>query len=83
MKIGLLLLLCTSCSYFNPEANPEAVARVDESYLYKDAIKELVPPGTSKEDSIAIIRSYIDHWASQKLLIKVKFLKPIVFLLTN
>ncbi|HEX8562575.1 MAG TPA: hypothetical protein VF676_06315 [Flavobacterium sp.] len=69
VKTGLLLL-CTSCSYFKPEAKPEAIARVDESYLYKDAIEELVPQGTSKEDSVAIVRSYIDHWASQKLLIK-------------
>ena len=66
---SILCVLCVSCSYFKPDAKPEAIARVEESYLYKDDIKELVPLGTSKEDSIAIVRNFIDRWASQKLLI--------------
>jgi hypothetical protein len=37
--------------------------------LYKEDIKDLVPKGTSKPDSIAIVRSFIDRWASQILLI--------------
>jgi len=64
--MGLFLLLC-SCG--QPEAKPHAIARVNDSYLYAEEIKELVPAGTSKEDSIAIVRSYIDRWASRKLLI--------------
>ncbi|TPD65791.1 hypothetical protein [Flavobacterium microcysteis] len=65
--IGLLLLLA-SCNYFKPEAKPQAIARVNDSYLFKDEIKDLVPPGTSKEDSIVIVRNFIDRWASQKLM---------------
>lgn len=65
--IGFLLLI--SCSYFKPEAKPQAIARVNDSYLYKDDIKDLVPKGTSKADSILIVRNFIDRWASQKLLI--------------
>lgn len=65
--IGLLSLLA-SCSYFKPEAKPQAIARVNDSYLFKDEIKDLVPPGTSKEDSIVIVRNFIDRWASQKLM---------------
>lgn len=64
----ILLLLFVSCSYFKPEAKPRAIARVNDSYLFKDEIKDLVPPGTSKEDSIVIVRSFIDRWASQKLM---------------
>lgn len=63
-----LLLLFVSCNYFKPEAKPQAIARVNDSYLFKDEIKDLVPPGTSKEDSIVIVRSFIDRWASQKLM---------------
>lgn len=59
-----------SCNYFKPEAKPEAIARVNDSYLYKEDIADIVPAGTSKEDSIVIIRNFIDRWASQKLLIK-------------
>jgi hypothetical protein len=63
-----LLFLVTSCSFFGKEVKPEAVARVENSYLYKDKIENLVPPGTSKEDSITIVQSFIDRWASQELL---------------
>ena len=65
-----MLFLSVSCSYFQPEAVPEAIARVNESYLYKEDIKDLVAPGASKEDSAVIVRNFIDRWASQKLLIE-------------
>lgn len=61
-------MLSVSCDYFKKEAAPEAIARVNNSYLYKSDLKDLVPPGTSPEDSVAIVKSYIDRWASQRLL---------------
>ncbi|RZK09171.1 MAG: hypothetical protein EOO46_13810 [Flavobacterium sp.] len=67
--IGFSLLL-SSCSYFKPEAQPESIARVGDSFLYKDDIKDLIAAGTSKEDSIMIVRSFIDRWATQKLLME-------------
>lgn len=65
-----LLVSLVSCNYFKKEAKPEAIARVDESYLFKEDIKDLVPSGTSKEDSAVIVRNFINRWASRKLLIK-------------
>ncbi|WP_417354818.1 hypothetical protein [Flavobacterium sp.] len=69
-KAALFLLagLTVSCNYFQKEAKPHAVARVNDSYLYEEEISKLVPAGTSKEDSVAIVKSYIDRWATQKLL---------------
>ncbi len=65
----LAVLTLWSCDSFKKEEQkPEAVARVNNSYLYPDDIKGIVPAGTSKEDSIAIIKSFIDRWASKKLL---------------
>lgn len=66
--IGLCLLLF-SCNYFKPQAKPEAIARVNDTYLFKEDIKDLVPKGTSTEDSITIVHNFIDRWAAQKLLI--------------
>jgi hypothetical protein len=66
--IGCCLLLF-SCNLFNPEAKPQAIARVSDLYLYQEDIKDLVPKGTSVADSISIVHSFIDRWASQKLLI--------------
>lgn len=65
--IGLLALI--SCGT-KQEAKADAVARVNDFYLYKEDLKGLVPPGTSKPDSVVIVRNFIDRWASQKLLIK-------------
>jgi hypothetical protein len=67
-SVLLLLLFFVSCNYFKPEAKPQAIARVNDAYLFKDEIKDIVPSGTSKEDSIVIVRSFIDRWASQKLM---------------
>ncbi len=46
-----------------------AIARVNESYLYEDDITDLVTDETSKEDSILIVNNYITRWATQQLLI--------------
>ncbi|OIQ21015.1 MAG: hypothetical protein BM557_04435 [Flavobacterium sp. MedPE-SWcel] len=65
----LAALILSSCSYFKKEEQqPEAVARVNNSYLYPEDINGIVPVGTAKEDSIAIVKAYVDRWASQKLL---------------
>jgi hypothetical protein len=63
------LMVC-SCSYFKPEQKAESIARVGKSYLYKSDLATLVPAGTSKEDSLLLVRDFIDRWASQKLLIE-------------
>lgn len=64
----ILMGLVSSCSYFKKPQEPEAIARVGDVYLYKSEIKDLVPNGTSKTDSIAIVNSYINRWATQKIL---------------
>jgi hypothetical protein len=69
LGIVLVFFVFVSCSYFKPEAKPEAIARVGESYLYKSDIADLLPEGTSKEDSLLIVQNFINRWATQKLLI--------------
>ncbi|RDI09730.1 peptidylprolyl isomerase [Flavobacterium sp. AG291] len=64
----LLVLGISSCSFFKKEQKPHAVARVGEEYLDISELNGLVPAGTSRQDSIAIVKSFINRWASQKLL---------------
>ncbi len=45
------------------------IARVNDSWLYREDIADLVPAGTPKADSVAMVRHYIDKWAAQKLLL--------------
>lgn len=47
----------------------QPVARVFDKYLYQDDVKGLVPEGKSKEDSISIIKSYIDNWVREELIL--------------
>lgn len=68
ITIFLLSTMVVSCDYFRAPKKPKAIARVGENYLFQDDIVDLVPKGTSKKDSIAIVKSYIDRWATQKLL---------------
>lgn len=73
MKKGfcfLLALLFSSCQWFTSKENKNnSIARVGKNYLSKSDIQNIVPAGSSKEDSTIIIRSFIDKWATQKLLI--------------
>lgn len=68
ITIFLLSTVVVSCDYFRAPKKPKAIARVGESYLFQDDIVDLVPKGTSKKDSIAIVKAFIDRWATQKLL---------------
>ena len=68
ITIFLLSAMVVSCDYFKAPKKPKAIARVGENYLFQDDIIDLVPKGTSKKDSIAIVKSFIDRWATQKLL---------------
>lgn len=68
--IILFCLTLSSCSWFTKEQKEDSIARVGENYLYKADIQNIVAKGTSKEDSILIIRGFIDRWATQELLIE-------------
>jgi hypothetical protein len=65
-----ILVFSFSCNIVQkkaPEANP--VAKVFETYLYAKDIQGLVPKGSSKADSLAIIKKYIQHWTEEQILL--------------
>jgi cupin superfamily acireductone dioxygenase involved in methionine salvage len=64
----ILFFTLVACDYIKKAQEPEAVARVGDEFLFRSDLQNLVPSGTSKEDSIAIFKSFIDRWATQKLL---------------
>ena len=68
--VFFFIIFClNSCNLFKPKKEPESIARVGKNYLYKTDVISLVPSGTSKKDSILLVRDYINRWATQKLLI--------------
>ena len=68
LYIILPLLLVVSCNFFKDTDDREPIARVNETYLYKEDIAGIVPNGATKEDSTIIVNSYINRWARQLLL---------------
>jgi len=63
-----ILLLFASCEYFAPKTTQVPVARVNDSYLYEDDIKQLISDNASVEDSTLIVNNFINRWATQQLL---------------
>ncbi|MFL1012963.1 peptidyl-prolyl cis-trans isomerase [Flavisericum labens] len=63
-----LSTLMFSCEYLKKTEVREPVARVNESYLFADDIKDLMPDGASKEDSTLLVQNFINRWATQQLL---------------
>ena len=66
-----LVLNLISCDYFTFKSdNREAVARVNNTYLYKDDISKLISAEVSPQDSTLIINNYINSWVKQQLLLE-------------
>ena len=67
--IAICFFILTSCDYFVRKDQQNAIARVNESYLYEEDIKDLITAETSTQDSTLIVNNYITRWATQQLLI--------------
>jgi hypothetical protein len=55
---------------FSELENREAVARVNNTYLYKDELAGIAALGSTKEDSAARVEAYVDSWIRKELLIQ-------------
>lgn len=69
LHIFLVSIFLVSCDYFKPKTDVNAIARVNDAYLYEADIQKLIPVDTSPEDSTLIVSNYINRWATQQLLI--------------
>jgi hypothetical protein len=70
--IVIALYTCaSSCSYLKKkhDLSGGAVARAFDHYLYKDDIVRLIPTGTSKDDSINIVKNFINSWIKQQVIL--------------
>ncbi len=67
--IGIACIFLVSCNFFKETETREPIARVNDSYLYKDDVANLSAEGTSAEDSLLIVNNFITRWATQLLLI--------------
>lgn len=72
----MLYLLCmsmallSSCdSLFREQEEKEPLARVGDTYLYKEDIASLITDDMSEQDSTLFVTNYINNWASKQLLL--------------
>ncbi|MEZ7495963.1 peptidyl-prolyl cis-trans isomerase [Leeuwenhoekiella aequorea] len=63
---ALVLISCDLLGTKAPVGDP--VARVGDSYLYKEDIANLVTAEMTEQDSALVVSSFITRWATQKLL---------------
>ncbi len=63
------VVLFSGCEYFETEEEREVLARVNNTYLYREDIIPLIDENISPEDSVLIVSNFINRWATQQLLI--------------
>ena len=64
LLLGFVFMACQ-----NKQAD-QSIARLGDEYIYTKDIEGILGDGVSKEDSLNIVKSYLDQWARQKLLYK-------------
>lgn len=62
-----LWLTLGSCNRPTERADDVLLARVYDSHLYQGDIIGLVPPGSSADDSVALMKRYVDRWVRQQV----------------
>lgn len=68
ISIGFLIL--TSCdSLFKEKVEKEPLARVGDSFLYKEDLASFIRDDMSAQDSALFVTNYINNWASKQLLL--------------
>ncbi|MBK9319988.1 MAG: hypothetical protein IPM91_15125 [Bacteroidetes bacterium] len=68
----LLLLLLPACKKKKQDStlSEKVIARVYDRYLYIEDLSNIVPPGTGKNDSLTIIKNYVQNWIRQQSILK-------------
>lgn len=68
----LLFLTFNGCKEksVTSDASERVIARVYDKYLYVTDIRNVVPKGASKNDSLTIIRSFVQNWIQQQAVLK-------------
>lgn len=70
LTVFISVLFLQSCDYFTfKKESRQAVARVNNDYLFKDDLAGIFSKDMSVNDSILVYNNYINNWVKQKLLL--------------
>lgn len=68
--VFIICVSVSSCNFFNKTtSDQDAVARVNDTYLYKSDIKKVFDATEFSIDSATVANSYINDWATNQLLL--------------
>ncbi len=67
--LGLLAVVITACDVFKKNDTRNAIARVNNKYLYIDDLAGIVSEGVTGQDSALIVQNFINEWATEQLLV--------------
>lgn len=74
LYIILLLIIpvmaLTSCKFFPGKKSGQIIAECYDQYLYVDDLEGIVVPGLPPNDSIAVVRQFIDNWIMQQIMLQ-------------
>ncbi|MCX7744531.1 MAG: peptidylprolyl isomerase [Flavobacteriales bacterium] len=69
--ITCAILVFSSCKYLQQsKSKKQALARVNNTYLYIDDLEGVIPPGTAPEDSIKLVNQFIQNWIREQLVLQ-------------
>jgi hypothetical protein len=72
--VFVCFFMLASCEYFvvqeKKDTASEIVAIVNTDKLFREDLKNVLPRNISKEDSLILVKSFIQDWAVEKLLLK-------------
>jgi len=63
------LILLTACSGFFKKKTERSLARVYDDYLFESDLKGVVPEGLPAKDSVMIVKSYVENWVRQRVIL--------------
>ncbi len=67
----ILLALAGSCNFFsNPDEGEKPVARVYDKFLYQSDLEGVGRGAARPEDSIQMVKNYVDSWIRHNLLLR-------------
>ena len=69
ITLTIFVFTLFSCNFFSKEKEEKPIARVHDKFLYKLDIRDIVPSDVSKEDSIFIMKNYIQDWILENLIV--------------
>lgn len=69
LLILISALFFGSCTLWDSFSKGEKVAQVGSAVLYKSDVEKIVPREVSGEDSIKLVRQYVDSWAMKQLML--------------